>query len=108
MPGLRFPTRQVLQALTAAREAAEHLARRPTPTLLDPALRAQLRDLGQHLPALWASGRLMPAHQKELLRSLIRRVILARPTPARLEVTILWVSGVWGVFIRSAGKQRIE
>jgi DNA invertase Pin-like site-specific DNA recombinase len=82
-----------LQALAAAREAAEHLARRPAPTVLDPALGAQLRDLGQHLPALWASGRLTPAHQKELLRSLIRRVILARPAPARLEVTIVWVSG---------------
>jgi hypothetical protein len=82
-----------LQALTAAREAAEHLARHPTPTVLDPALGAQLRDLGQHLPALWASGRLTPAHQKELLRSRIRRVILARPAPARLEVTIVWVSG---------------
>jgi hypothetical protein len=36
---------------------------------------------------------LTPAHQKALLRSLIRRVTLTRPVPARLEVTIVWVSG---------------
>jgi DNA invertase Pin-like site-specific DNA recombinase len=82
-----------LQALAAAREAAEHLAQRPSPTALDPTLRAQLRDLGHHLPEVWASGRLTPAHQKELLRSLVRRVILTRPAPATLEVTIVWVSG---------------
>lgn len=82
-----------LLALTAAREAAEHLAQRPAPVPLDATLRAQLRDLGQHLPALWRSGHLTPAHQKDLLRSLIRRVILTRSAPARLEVTLVWISG---------------
>src|ERR1051326_4646252 len=33
------------------------------------------------LPMLWASGRLSSAHKKELLRSLIRRVILKRTQP---------------------------
>jgi hypothetical protein len=82
-----------LQTLAATREAAEQLAQRLPPPALDPALRTQLRDLSHHLPELWASGRLTPAHRKELLRSLIRRVSLTRPSPSRLEVTIVWVSG---------------
>lgn len=49
--------------------------------------------VGQHLPQLWASGRLTPAHQKELLRSLIRRVIVTKPLPDVLEAKIVWVSG---------------
>jgi DNA invertase Pin-like site-specific DNA recombinase len=82
-----------LQALAATREAAERFAQAPPAPALDPALRAQLRDVSHALPELWAGGRLTPAHQKELLRSLIRRVILTRPVPARLEVKIVWVSG---------------
>ena len=42
---------------------------------------------------LWASGQLTPAHQKELLRSLIRRVIVTRPVPDRVEARVVWVSG---------------
>jgi len=82
-----------LQTLAATREAAEQQAQRLPPAALDPTLRTQLRDLSHHLPELWASGRLTPAQQKALLRSLIRRVTLTRPAPARLEVTIVWVSG---------------
>ncbi len=82
-----------LQALAAAREAAERFAQGPPASALDPTLRAQLQDVGRHLPALWASERLEPLHKKELLRSLIRRVVLTRPEPATLEVKIVWVSG---------------
>ena len=82
-----------LQALGATREAAERFAQAPPVPALDPELRAQLRDVSHQLPELWASGRLTPAHQKELLRSLIRRVVLARPVPATVEVKIVWVSG---------------
>ncbi|MBI3968085.1 MAG: hypothetical protein HY329_20800 [Chloroflexi bacterium] len=64
----------------------------PEPAL-DPALRAQLVDLGAQLPALWQSGRLQPEQQKALLRSLIRRVHLTRPIPARIELRLVWVSG---------------
>jgi hypothetical protein len=82
-----------LQALAAAREAAEHFAQRPPGPTLDPELRAQLQDVGRHLPALWASGRLAPLHKKELLRSLIRRVILSRPVPDTVDMKLVWVSG---------------
>jgi hypothetical protein len=85
---------QALQTLGAAREAAQQAAatRTPPPTL-DPALREQLRDLGPRMPEMWASGRLRAVHKKELLRSLIRRVILTRPVADVVEVKIVWVSG---------------
>lgn len=84
---------EALRAVETAREAAEGFAREPMLPALDPALRAQLADLGRELPALWASGRLTPAHQKELLRSLIRRVVLSRPAPDTVEARVVWVSG---------------
>jgi DNA invertase Pin-like site-specific DNA recombinase len=82
-----------LQALAAAREAAERLAQRPPTPAPDPTLRAQLRDVGRHLPTLWAGGRLEPPQKKELLRSLLRRVVVTRPAPATVDLTLVWVSG---------------
>ena len=82
-----------LRALEEAREAAERFGTsQPVPTL-DPALRTQMADLSTHLPALSASGRLTAAHQKELLRSLVRRVILTRPQLDQVEAKVIWVSG---------------
>lgn len=82
-----------LRALAEAREAAERFAHEPPAPRLDPTLADQLRDLSARLPSLWESGRLRPDPQKELLRSLIRRVVLNRPTPETIDVTIVWVSG---------------
>ena len=82
-----------LRAVGEARQAAERFAAQPPAPAIDPALREQLRDLGRALPAWWASGRLAPAQQKELLRSLIRRVIVARPVPDTIAVRVVWVSG---------------
>jgi hypothetical protein len=82
-----------LRALAEAREAAERFAHQPAEPELDPTLRTQLAELNTKLPELWRSGRLQPEHQKALLRSLIRRVILSRPVPARIDVRIVWVSG---------------
>jgi DNA invertase Pin-like site-specific DNA recombinase len=82
-----------LRAVAEAREAAERFAATPPAPALDPTLREQLRDLGRHLPTLWASGRLRPAQQKALLRTLIRRVVLTRPVPDVVEVKVVWVSG---------------
>jgi hypothetical protein len=82
-----------LRALAEAREAAERFAQQPATPVLDPTLRTQLGDLSTHRPALWTSGRLTPAHKKELLRTLIRRVMVSRPQPDAVEATIVWVSG---------------
>ena len=87
-----------LRAMAEAREAAERFATQAAPAAtLDPALRAQVQDLGQHLPALWASGQLTRPQQKELVRSLVRRVILSRPTPESVQVKVVWVSGAYSL-----------
>ena len=82
-----------LRAVVEAQEAAARFAQQPPAPGLDPQLAAQLRDIGRHLPDLWAGGRLSPAHKKELLRSLMRRVIVHRTHPATVDVRIVWVSG---------------
>jgi hypothetical protein len=82
-----------LRALAEAREAVERFAQQPATPRLDPALRIQLNDVSTHLPALWTSGRLTPAHQKELLRALIRRVVVTRPEPDLVRAVIVWISG---------------
>jgi len=83
------------RALAEAREAAEQFAQQPAAEALDPALRSTFQDLGRHLPALWRSGRLNSAQKKELLRSLIRRVILKRIEPDTVEVKVVRISGAF-------------
>jgi hypothetical protein len=82
-----------LRARAEAAEAVQRFAHAAQPPRLDPILRAQLRDLGTTLPALWNSGRLTLAHQTVLLRSLIRRIILQRAQPDTIEAKVVWVSG---------------
>ncbi len=57
------------------------------------------------MPDLWTSGLLSAVHKKELLRSLIRRIIVKRPVPARLELQIVWVSGAWSALTLQPGVQ---
>ncbi len=82
-----------LRALAEAEEAAERFERENRPTALDPDLRARLADFGKHLPELWNSGRLSVEHKKELLRSLVSRVVLSRPEQENIEARIVWISG---------------
>ena len=64
---------------------------------LEPALRTQLEDLAKRLPELWETGKLSPSQKKELLRSLVRRVVLSRPEQDVVEVKVVWVSGAYSV-----------
>jgi DNA invertase Pin-like site-specific DNA recombinase len=84
-----------LGALAETREAAERFERerRANGPVLDPALRAQLLEFGKRMPELWESGSLQQTHKKELLRSLIERVVLSRRQPENLEMRIVWISG---------------
>ena len=82
-----------LQGVADARAAADQYAHQPPPPQLSPAMRTQLQALGQSLPTLWARGHFTAAQQKELLRSLIRHVLVARPVPDMVEAKIVWVSG---------------
>jgi|SoiMethySBSTD1v2_1073268.scaffolds.fasta_scaffold136500_2 DNA invertase Pin-like site-specific DNA recombinase len=82
-----------LQGVADARAAADRYAHQPPPPQLSPAMRAQLQALSQSLPTLWAQGHFTAAQHKELLRSLIRHVLVARPVPDMVEAKIVWVSG---------------
>lgn len=82
-----------LRSLADAREAAEHFEREHRQTALDPTLREQLADLGRRLLELWEGGKLRAEHKKELLRSLVSRVVLSRPERQNVEARIVWVSG---------------
>jgi DNA invertase Pin-like site-specific DNA recombinase len=84
---------QSLCALREAQEAAERFDQQPPEPALSPTLRSQLQNLSQHLPQLWQDEQLRPEQRKELLRSLIARVILQRTAPDRVQVKIVWVSG---------------
>ena len=86
-----------LRGLAEAREAAERFERTPPVPELDPTLRAGLEDLGRRLPELWESGRLSASQKKELLRSLIRRVVLSRPEQDGVEAKVVWVSGAYSI-----------
>jgi hypothetical protein len=82
-----------LRLLAEARDVARQQEARATAPVLDAHLREQLRNLSAALPSLWAAGRVPLDQQQELLRSLIRRVILTRPAPETVEVAVVWVSG---------------
>lgn len=86
-----------LRSLAEAREAAERFERTPPAPELEAGLRTQLEDLGSRLPELWESGRLAASQKKELLRSLIRRVVLSRPEQDAVEAKVVWVSGAYSV-----------
>jgi hypothetical protein len=86
-----------LRALPEAREASERFERTPLTEELEPGLRSQLEDLGKRLPELWEAGKLSPSQKKELLRSLIRRVVLSRPEQDVVEAKVVWVSGAYSV-----------
>jgi DNA invertase Pin-like site-specific DNA recombinase len=86
-----------LVALRETQEAADRFSQEPEMPALDPELRRQLEHISQALPDLWGSGQLTHEHKKQLLRSLISRVILKRIAPDRVEVKIVWVSGHFSV-----------
>jgi DNA invertase Pin-like site-specific DNA recombinase len=84
---------EALRALTAAQQAAERFATQPAVSPLSPSQMDHLRQLSQSLPTLWHSGQLTPAQQKQLLRTLIQRVIVTRPTPDTFQAKVVWLSG---------------
>lgn len=95
--GLEKDWETALRGLAEAREAAERFERTPPVPDLNPDLRAQLEDLGKRLPELWESGRLTVSQKKQLLRSLISRVVLSRPEQDVVEARIVWVSGAYSI-----------
>jgi DNA invertase Pin-like site-specific DNA recombinase len=97
---------EALQTLAALREAADQAAQATPIPSLDLTLRQQLRDIGPRMPELWSSGQLTATHKKELVRSLVRRVIVARPRPDTVQLKIVWVSGAYSEQLVHPGIQR--
>jgi hypothetical protein len=83
--------------LHQAEEALAHARQVPELPALSPRMREQLTHIAQALPTLWERGQLTNEHKKELLRSLVARVILRRTKPDEVEVKIVWVSGHFSV-----------
>ena len=63
----------------------------PLPETIPPELRLLFQEVSARLPELWPS--LSNPQKKELLRSLIQRVIIRRPALDQLAVRIVWISG---------------
>lgn len=82
-----------LSALHAVEQDFQRFQNEPSALPLSEGMRTQFRTICQTLPALWASGDLSFAQQKQLLRSLIASVILRPLAPDRVEVKIVWLSG---------------
>jgi len=85
------------QALTQLRQAEqaqlEPLAPGPSPLQLSAELRTAFQAIGQHLPALWQQGLLCQPQKKALLRCLIDKVVVHRPTPETVEARLVWRGG---------------
>jgi len=86
-----------LVAVRETEETTKRFSQEPIAPALNADLRHQLEHIAQALPALWDSHRLGNEHKKQLLRSLIAKVILNRVAPDRVEVKIVWVSGHFSV-----------
>jgi DNA invertase Pin-like site-specific DNA recombinase/uncharacterized protein YndB with AHSA1/START domain len=86
-----------LHDLQKTREAHERFLHDSDRPQLTPELCEQFRHISEALPALWRNGQLSNSQKKELLRTLIARVILKRLAPDAVEIKIVWVSGHYSV-----------
>ncbi len=82
-----------LQQLRQTQEAFDHFQQAPPPDRIPSNLREMFQNVSNRLPELWPS--LSNPQRKELLRSLIRQVIIKRPVPDHIEIRIVWVSNCY-------------
>lgn len=82
-----------LRQLQVAREDLERLLHKFPDVQLNPALKEQLSHLNRELPKLWSQSQLTNQHKKQLLRTLIDKVVLKRIAPDQVQVKVIWVSG---------------
>lgn len=80
-----------LEQLRQTEEDSYRFQQAPLPQTIPPELRKLFQEVSSRLPELWPS--LSNAQKKELLRSLIQRVIIRRPALDQLAVRIVWISG---------------
>ena len=84
-------------ALAEFKRAEETLTQHQEPSRpsipLSEELQTAFKDIGQHLPAIWRQGLLSRPQKKALLRCLIDKVVLHRPTPEWVQARIVWRGG---------------
>ena len=84
-------------ALAEFKRAEETLTQHQEPSRpsipLSEELQTAFKDIGQHLPAIWQQGLLSRPQKKALLRCLIDKVVLHRPTPEWVQARIVWRGG---------------
>jgi DNA invertase Pin-like site-specific DNA recombinase len=84
---------QALRALRQAEEESQALVAEVEP--LTGEMRRQLDEVRPTLRQLWDEGALSNVRKKELLRTLIDKVVLRRPVGDRCEVRVVWKGGDW-------------
>jgi hypothetical protein len=99
-PEHRLVARQLAQEweakLTAQRQLQEEYERfvQAQPRSLSAAERTAIVQLAHNIPALWHAPTTTLAERKEMVRQIIRRVMVAgEGTSERLQITIEWVGG---------------
>src|SRR5712692_4136808 len=83
-----------LAELKRAEEAFAHPQEPSRPLiLLSQELQTAFQAIGQHLPTLWQQGLLSQQQKKALLRCLIDKVVVHRPSPEWVQARIVWRGG---------------
>ena len=86
-----------LRQLQTTQEAHTRFQQTPAVPTLSPERREQFCHLSETLPTLWHTEQLSNEQKKELLRTLVAKVILRRAESNTTEVKIVWVSGHYSV-----------
>ena len=85
------------EALAELKQVEEAEVQRDVPLLsllpLSEELQTAFKAIGQHLPVLWQQGVISQRQKKALLRCLIDKVVLHRPTPEWVRARIVWRGG---------------
>lgn len=86
-----------LQNLQAVEQGLDTFQKQRPASTIPPELAEQFRQICQTLPQLW--DQLAPRDKKDLLRSLIAKVIIQRVQSDQVNVKIVWVSGHFSEYI---------
>jgi hypothetical protein len=85
------------EALAELKRVEEAQAHRDAPALpllpLSEELQTAFKAIGQHLPTLWQQGLISQPQKKALLRCLIDKVVVHRPSPEWVQARIVWRGG---------------
>lgn len=84
---------KALVDLQQTQESYDRFAASHKPMSLPPALSEEFKQISQSLPVLWENGQLDNGAKKELMRSLISKVIVRWVNAETVELRLIWLSG---------------